>query len=167
MAIREHITSDAWIDFGSLPQEVAFTSEEFDELWNKHPEELGKIKLFGNIIDTPRYQVSYLQPYWFTGMDHPANGDLPYLVIRLLNWVNESLPYGNFNQVFINWYKDGTHYIGPHFDKVKQLVPDAPIFSVSLGATRIFELSNPSNKNNIIKAYSMVNNSYLVMGTIE
>jgi len=163
MTNRDNITSTSWVDFGKLPADIAFSPEEFDELWNTHPPQLGKIKIFSKEIETPRYQQSYLQDYIFSGLKHNADLDIHPTVIRLFKWVNGTLGYGIFNQVFINWYEDGEHYIGPHFDKEKQLVKGSPIFSCSLGATRTFELSDPNTKK-VIKSYKMENNTYLVMG---
>ena len=35
------------------------------------------------------------------------------------------------NAVLLNWYADGAHYMGAHSDDETQLLPNAPIFSVS------------------------------------
>ena len=44
------------------------------------------------------------------------------------------------NGVLINWYDGGQHYIGAHSDDESQLVPGAPIVSVSWGARRRFRM---------------------------
>jgi alkylated DNA repair dioxygenase AlkB len=51
-----------------------------------------------------------------------------------------------FNYVLANWYRDGNDYLGWHSDKEADLVPDASIASVSLGATRRFLLRDRKGK---------------------
>lgn len=43
-------------------------------------------------------------------------------------------------QVLLNWYQDGTHHMGAHSDAERELIPLAPIISVSLGQERIFRV---------------------------
>jgi hypothetical protein len=43
-----------------------------------------------------------------------------------------------FNSCLINWYMDGHHYIGPHSDDERELVKGSPVFSATLGETRLF-----------------------------
>ena len=53
-----------------------------------------------------------------------------------------------YNMCLINFYRDGNDYIGFHADDEKQLVPNAPIYSISLGAIRKFRLKMKSNMLN-------------------
>lgn len=168
-----YFTSSSWIQQGSLPEGIQYSQEEFQELWEAHPAELGKIKLFGKIIDTPRYQQTYLRNYQFTGLDHQSDRALPPLVQRLLDWTNREPEWqdasnpNQFNQVLINWYQDGSHYIGPHSDSEKELIPNSPIFSLSLGATRTFRLRKKVPKKTagpIERDFILGDNTYVVMG---
>jgi alkylated DNA repair dioxygenase AlkB len=70
---------------------------------------------------------------------------VPELFLPFFLWAS-SLGYGKFNQMFVNWYKDGNHYIGKHSDDEKQLRKDSPIVSVSLGATRKFRIRKKGEK---------------------
>lgn len=67
------------------------------------------------------------------------------------------------NTVLCNLYQDGRQYIGMHSDDEKDLDPDAPIYSVSLGATRTFRLHH---KYNPLEKYqvALTSGSLLVMG---
>ena len=43
--------------------------------------------------------------------------------------------------MLLNWYKDGSDYMGPHSDDERQLVPKAAIYSFNFGARRDFVIS--------------------------
>ena len=62
---------------------------------------------------------------------------------------NEEGRVGGLNGVLVNWYQDGEHYIGWHSDDVSQLDQDAPIYTISLGATRTFKIRETKDKNNV------------------
>lgn len=79
-----------------------------------------------------------------------------------LAWANKSTDLGIFNQVLINWYKDGNHYIGKHSDNEAQIIKESPIMSISLGSTRSFCVRKKTN-NKIVLDIEMPNNSYIVM----
>ncbi len=69
--------------------------------------------------------------------------------------------YGDkFNFALVNYYRDGTDYIGFHSDKEGDLVAGAPIASVSLGAERDFILM--SNKNSAQKHTLLLQNGSLL-----
>lgn len=153
------LDDSSWIEQGTLP---ATTSYNFDALWQLHPEEYGKVYIHGKLISTPRWQQSYMKPYWFSGMNHPAK-ELPDLVMPFLDWVNKLYETKwVFNQVLINWYADGHHYIGPHADDEKQLVPGSPIISLSLGETRKFRIRD-KNERKIVKDIDMPNETCIAM----
>jgi alkylated DNA repair dioxygenase AlkB len=134
---------------------------DFNSLWNIHPETYGTIKILGKEISTPRWQQSYGRDYRFTGMNHAAL-PVPELLDPFLEWAN-SLGYGTFNQVLVNWYANGHHYIGKHRDSESQLVPQSPIISISLGATRTFRIRNYAT-NDIIMDLSVNNGDVVIMG---
>eukprot|EP00668_Euglena_longa_P015709 GGOE01019841.1.p1 GENE.GGOE01019841.1~~GGOE01019841.1.p1 ORF type:complete len:184 (+),score=29.45 GGOE01019841.1:37-552(+) len=56
-----------------------------------------------------------------------------------VSWL-ETAMLGEFNQALINWYQNGHHYIGKHRDDESKLLPQSPILSISLGATRTFRI---------------------------
>lgn len=109
----------SWIDHFEIKP---LSPEEFEGLWLLHPNEYGKVKIRGKVINTPRWQQTYGHNYHFSGMDHEAK-DLPIDLQYYLDLVNETKYATNkFNEVFVNWYKDGNHYIGPHSDDESNLV---------------------------------------------
>ena len=160
---RRFLDARCWIDEGRLPERL-LAALDFDSLWNLHPEALGRIVMFGKEIDTPRYQMSYERNYRFSGSDHEAK-PLPAELEPLRRWANSS-PYAlehAFDQIFVNWYQDGRHYIGPHSDDETQIVPSSPIASISLGATRTFRIREKKTKR-IAADIAVDHGSFCVMG---
>lgn len=155
---RLEITENTWLDCGSLPEDIEL---DFDSLWKLHPDEKGKVKIYGKIIETPRWQESYIQPYYFSGMNC-GGGELPDILRPLLDWIN-NLGYGEFNQVMLNWYKNGNNYIGSHSDDESQLKKDSSIISISLGQERIFRIRDKKDKT-ILFDIDLPDRELLIMG---
>lgn len=145
-----------------LPEEVRLTSEQFDVLWNSHPVEKGVVKILGKDIQTPRWQQSFLRPYFFSGKLHGAAPlDNPSLQ-KVLSWAQQHAGV-DFNQLLVNWYDvTAGHYIGKHSDSEKQLVEGAPIYSFSFGTQRTFRVRHKYKKDEKIDLL-MPDNSLVVM----
>ena len=164
-------TETSWVDCFPLSAELRPTAQQFDALWNLHPEAKGEVKIFGKMVATPRWQQSYGLPYTFSGVMHAAL-PVPDAVQPFLDWANAQTeylaPYGGqrFNMALLNWYQDGNHYIGYHSDDERQLVQsptgDSVVFSVSLGQKRTLSL-RPIEKGETLQV-KMANCSVLVMG---
>jgi alkylated DNA repair dioxygenase AlkB len=152
------LSRQSWIDQFTLSPTIPI---DFEVLWNIHPDMYGLIKVAGKEISTPRWQQTYGRSYTFSGMDHPAL-PIPKEVQHLHDWANESM-YGPFNQVLINWYQNGNHYIGKHSDDERPLVPQAPILSISLGAERVFRIRDKETQE-IVNDITMTDGMVLVMG---
>jgi alkylated DNA repair dioxygenase AlkB len=77
--------------------------------------------------------------YHYTGRTNRAL-PVPPILERLLAWATEAID-PRLNGVLVNWY-DGSlgHYIGRHRDSRVNLVPGAPIVTISFGEERIFRL---------------------------
>lgn len=144
-----------------IPPVVQLTTDEYKELWNEHPTTLGQIKRQGRVVTTQRYTQSYLNAYYYSGMNHEAKAELPKHVDRIKAWV-DGLGYGEFNQVLINWYEHGNHYITAHADDESQLVPGSPIISLSFGAARTFRI-HPINGGKKVKDITLYDGDYIVM----
>jgi alkylated DNA repair dioxygenase AlkB len=100
----------------SSPNTDGVDARVFKHLWNLHPEDYHHIKIYGKDTATPRYQQSYGMDYAFSGTVAKA---LP-------------IPEGVvFNQVLLNWYQDGNHYIGSHADDEKSITPGSPIVTIT------------------------------------
>jgi alkylated DNA repair dioxygenase AlkB len=67
----------------------------------------------------PRKQQAYLKPYYFSGMNHQPV-DMPQELAPFLQHANTALPYGEFNELLVNWYADGDNHISMHSDDSSQ-----------------------------------------------
>lgn len=155
----------AWYERLSLPEHLHVDNELFKELLELHPEELGKVKMFGKIIDTPRYQQNYGQEYYYTGILHPANPiPHPYLS-ELMKWVCEHSGK-SYKQMVINWYITGDHYIGPHSDSERGIVKNSSIYSITLGpkASREFVIQSKGRSEKWAKTMVLKHHDVLIMG---
>jgi len=145
-----------------LPIDIQVNSALFEKLWKLHPEERHTIMIYGKARQTPRWQQSYGKSYKYSGTTNVALPITEPYFQKLLNWVCEDsgLPY---QQILVNWYQDGQHYIGAHSDDEKQLVPNSGIYSFSFGQERIFRVRNKKTKK-IFRDFPVTDNSLLVMG---
>lgn len=160
---RHQLSEESWLDEFVMPQAMA-GKESFDALWTQHPEEFNQIKLFGKLVTIPRWQRSYGRDYKFSGVVSKGH-ELPDVLKPYLSWVN-SLGYGEFNEVLVNWYQDGAHYIGSHADDEQQLKPDSPIVTITLclpGIPRKFRIRDKTTKE-ILEDFPTTNGFVLVMG---
>ena len=106
----------SWYEEGHLPPTLLPNTAEFDDLWGQHPPELGTVRMMGRLLSTPRYQQAMGVSYVFNGLEHTAIPPPP-AIQAMLDWANAELGLGSFNQIFVNWYENGHHYIGvcpPH-----------------------------------------------------
>lgn len=154
---------DSWIRiYDKLPDELLMTPETFKQLWDLHPVEYGKVKIGGSVIPTPRWQESFGESYYYSGMMHDANPiEHPYMV-KVLDWIRKDSGE-NYRQLLVNWYKDGQHYIGPHSDDTRQLIPNSAIYSFSFGQSRDFVVTSKKDKSFKL-TLNLKNNSLIVMG---
>lgn len=111
----------SWVDMLILPAEL-LEQLSLETLWDLHPETRGKVKIMGKEHLTPRYQQTYGHGYTFTGMYHPPL-PTPEEIKPFLDWSN-SLGYTQqpLNEILVNWYEDGKHYIGAHSDDERELM---------------------------------------------
>ena len=70
------------------------------------------------------------------------------VMAKLLDAVNSKLD-GNYNSMLINKYRNVNCYLGPHKDDEPCLDPTAPIATLSLGATRRFQISSNNDKHQV------------------
>ncbi len=146
----------AWLEQGALPPELTY---DFAALWKLHPPEFGTVKMFDRTIAVPRWQQSYIRPYYFSGMWHAAE-PLPEILQPFLAWAGS---HGSYNSALLNWFGDGHHHIGAHTDDERQLVPGSPIMSISLGQCRKFRVRDKRDQN-VVLDLDMPDRSYIVMG---
>jgi alkylated DNA repair dioxygenase AlkB len=70
----------------------------------------------------------------------------------------------NFNSVLLNYYRDGNDSVAWHSDDERELGPDPQIASLSLGATRRFELKHRKQTQPKVSTL-LENGSLLLMGS--
>lgn len=141
----------------------------FDDMFDLCPKDRHKVQLKDCDIEVHRYQKSYLNTpridtllntepggykwqssYMFSGMDDSQNNDdLPEIFKPYLDYMNSTFTDCNFNQVSVNWYKDGNDYIAFHRDCEIGMTGNKKIgimtFNENPDECRelIFKLSNP------------------------
>jgi alkylated DNA repair dioxygenase AlkB len=141
-----HVLDDGHRFFvGRLPNELSPDADEFEVLWDLHPDDYHVIQMHGQPVKTPRWQQAYGADYHYTGRTNAAL-PVPPILEPLQSWARRVID-GRLNGLLLNWY-DGTlgHYIGPHNDSTTNMVPGVPIVTISFGEERIFRLTHPKQK---------------------
>jgi alkylated DNA repair dioxygenase AlkB len=153
------LSDTAWVECGELPQNLKNIS--FEDIWDLNNNKQDVVIIFGKPTECPRYTQTYMRDYKYSGTQHKAVA-LPEKLKPYLEWANSLKPNQTYNQVLLNWYKDGTQYIGAHCDDEKEIVKEHPIVSISLGETRTFRIREKETKE-IVSDISMKNQTYLIM----
>lgn len=126
--VRDLIAAD---DGGRLLDEVVASSA-----WRQD-----SIKMYGREIPVPRLNAWHGDPgrtYTYSGIAlEPEPWTAPLTEIRELVEVELGT---SFNSVLVNLYRDGSDGVSWHSDDEPELGPAPTIASVSLGATRRFQL---------------------------
>lgn len=128
---------------GSLPADLVWDASRFDEAWNLHPTWKQVIMMFGTPTETPRWQQAYGADYRYTGQTNHAL-PVPDFLAPLRTWARETID-PRLNGLLLNWYDGAGHYIGPHHDDTRDLVPGSPIVTMSFGDTRVFRLTRTAD----------------------
>ena len=152
MAQRTNLSDDgaSFIIMDTLPEDLKkYGKDAFDTLFNLHPEQRGKIQMQDGGLESPRWHKSYLNtPTYdpalhfscmFSGQDNSGIHDpLPDAFLPFLDYVNRDI--AGYNQVVINWYKDGQDYTAQHSDCEEGMEEGADIVIISLGDERVFKI---------------------------
>ena len=154
-----------WWESFNLPESIRYGKEDYEYLWGIRPDKPHKVRVYGKEFDTPRLQKAYGRDYKFSGTI--AHSDpVPEILNRLIEYMNDKYKV-NFNQILINWYRDGEDYIGMHSDDESDIIKGSPVITVSLGTTRDFVLQEKKENGDgkrereVIK---MEDNMVVVMG---
>ena len=111
----------------------------------------GAIKLFGKTLTMPRLLAWYADSgiqYTYSGQTAEHN-DWITPVLSIKHQAEQALaPIDNtvFNGALLNYYRDGQDSMGWHSDNEPELGADPSIASISLGASRRFQLQHRHNK---------------------
>jgi len=124
---------------GRLPDQLLWNSATFAAVWALRPAIRPSILMHGRPVQVPRWQQAYGQDYRYRGQTSPAE-PVPPLVAPLLSWAGREV-HPTLNALLVNWYEGPGHYIGPHHDTTKWMLPGTPIVTISFGEERVFRLS--------------------------
>jgi alkylated DNA repair dioxygenase AlkB len=125
---------------GRLPDALSLGRNQFETLWRLHPADFPEIHLHGRLVKIPRWQRAYGADYHFSGQTS-ASLPVPPELEPFHSWARSVID-DRLNGLLLNWYDgDLGHYIGPHRDSTRNMIPGAPIVTISLGAERTFRLT--------------------------
>lgn len=120
--------------------------EYFALLRGETPWEQRSIRIMGRTIPQPRLIAWFGdKPYTYSGLT--VNPDTPFTpLLSLLRAKVELATGASFNSVLLNLYRNGNDSIAWHSDDEPELGPNPTIASVSLGATRRFNLKHKTTQ---------------------
>ena len=136
----------------------------FNILQKDTPWKQDTINFKGNINPIPRLAAWYSKTernYTYSGIEMLGN---PYTVILdELNTKVESLLGHSFNSVLVNYYRNGSDSVSWHADDEVELGDNIHIASISLGATRPFQLKRKDGMGDTV-TIDLAHGSLLAMG---
>lgn len=145
---RHDLGDGAAVFTGRLPADLVWSDEQFEQAWSLHPATRPTIFLHGRHVAIPRWQQAFGMDYQFSGQVSRA-APTPELLQPLLAWARRVV-HPELNGLLVNWYEGAGHYIGPHHDSVRNMVPDCPIVTVSFGEARTFRLSRGRDRHDVL-----------------
>jgi alkylated DNA repair dioxygenase AlkB len=158
---REHV---CWVSY-----EPHFLSEsEADALFSKLsaiPFTAEAPVMFGKAVEVKRRSTSFGDPgtrYRYAGLERVAEPWPEFLRSPTLERLQQRLGV-HFTYVLCNLYPDGKAGLGWHSDDEADLVPEAPIASISLGAARDFLMRRGTSGKSCLDV-TLGHGSLLVMG---
>lgn len=157
------LSEGAWLHH--FPQ--FFTEKEADALLqtlsHNTPWEQSTIVIAGVLRQIPRLNAWHGDvhcDYHYSGTQltlNPWTTELTRIKAAL-----EAATHTRYNSVLLNLYRDGKDSVSWHADDEKALTPAAPISSLSLGATRTFQLRHRQSKQRF--NLELLHGDLLVMG---
>lgn len=126
------------------------TRDAFEMLHAQTPWEQHDVVVFGRRVAQPRLVAWFASPpvaYRYAGLTLEPHAFTP-LLFELKKRV-EVIAGERFNSVLLNLYRTGTDSNGWHADNEPEFGVDPVIASLSLGATRRFDLRNRDTKETI------------------
>lgn len=146
----------SYIETFQLPDKISI---DLDFLESLKPSEQHEIIVFGKKHKIPRFQQVFGQDYIFSNSISHAL-PIPQHFETLIEFFNNKYNC-LFNMLLINWYPNGSNYIGMHSDNEKQIIENSPVVTISFGATRKFVTQD--NVSKIKTMYELNHNDVLVM----
>ena len=164
--IKENLELDYFILYNNTKANKIFN--ELEKNVTYYTGDLARVKVYGKWHKIPRKQVAFGNKglsYHFSGNIVPATPweELP-LLLNIKNDIEKLLENRYcFNFVLINRYENGMDHMGEHRDDEKELVPDVPIASLSLGQPRDFIFKHKDNRGKC-KLRTDLDNVNIVLG---
>lgn len=123
-----------------------------------------EVYVFGKKHKEPRKTAWYGDEECVYSYAGKTNHPLPWTeeLFQLKTDVEALIPGANFNSVLLNQYRDGNDKMGWHSDNEKELGKNPIIASLSLGATRFFDLKHKRIKS-LRKRLELPAGSLLIM----
>lgn len=120
-------------------QSFMLNSQQFNEIWDLHPDHFHTMMIHGKKVLSPRWQQAYGKNYRYTGAINNAL-PIPSQLQLFLDWAKSNIDE-RLNGLLLNWY-DGQkgHYIGAHRDDTRDLLRNSTVVTISLGQERIFRM---------------------------
>ncbi|OQX38378.1 MAG: alpha-ketoglutarate-dependent dioxygenase AlkB [Oceanospirillales bacterium LUC14_002_19_P2] len=145
------------------------TVDEASQLYKELQETVAwqqdEIQMFGRPLPLPRLQVWYGDAgarYRYSGIQLEP---LPWLpLLHALKMRVEQATGAKFNSVLVNLYRSGQDSNGWHADDEPELGDDPLVASLSLGATRRFQLRHKTDRSIPVRNLMLEAGSLLFMG---
>ena len=124
------------------------------------------IEMFGRLVKQPRLTVWMADEgvrYRYSGISHSPQ---PWIApISELRKMAETAAQCSFNSVLINQYRNGHDHVGWHRDNEPELGVEPVIATLSLGATRFFDLRHRDYRNNklAVQRFELQSGDLIVM----
>ena len=122
----------------------------FDQLIKNIEWENEKAMIFGKLIVTKRKVAWYGdEPFPYTYSKRTKLAQAWTKELKALKRIIEDQTGATYNSCLLNLYHNGTEGMGWHSDDEKELLDNAPIASLSLGASRNFIFKHKTSKKTI------------------
>lgn len=163
MEIEKIVLKDGWIRFIPTFLNEDFANQLFEHLQQTIQWQQGEIVLFGKKHATPRLEAFCAddqKSYGYSGqrlITHEFTKELNEIRQKLTLEIGTS-----FNSVLLNLYRTGNDSNGWHADNEPELGKNPIIASLSLGATRRFDLKHNTTKEQ--HSFHLNHGSLLIMG---
>lgn len=163
MPLEKKKVRDGWYIWVPDFLEKQYADDLYSDLLSNYQWQGGTVKLFGKEYTIPRKQLYFADEgknYGYSG-HRLTISPWTNALKELKALISEKSDY-TFNACLGNLYRDGNDSNGWHADNEKELGDQPTIASVSLGATRKFDLKHQQTKERI--SLPLNHGSLLIMG---
>lgn len=131
---------------------AAFNTEEADALFTTLREQIAwqqdHLRIADRTVAVPRLQAWYGEEGAFYAYSGLTFAPLPWLpALQTVREKCQEIAQNTFNSVLVNLYRNENDSVGWHADDERELGPAPVIASVSLGASRRFDLQHKRKKS--------------------